>query len=53
MINIRKRGSVYQYQFEAEPIDGKRKRFKTKAKAYEYGLWAYEEYNNGGIKRES
>ncbi len=23
MINIRKRGNVYQYQFEAEPIDGK------------------------------
>ena len=27
--------------------------FKIKAEAYEYGLRAYEEYNNGGIKRES
>lgn len=34
-VNIRKRGKVYQYQFEAASVDGKRKQitksgFKTK-----------------------
>ena len=38
MINIRKRGKVFQYQFEIAPIDGKRKYinksgFKTKREA--------------------
>lgn len=36
MINIRKRGNVYQYAFEAARVDGKRRQitksgFKTKA----------------------
>ena len=57
-INIRKRGNVYEYFFEGAKVNNKRTRitksgFKTKAEAYEYGLRAYEEYNNGGIKRES
>lgn len=54
MINIRKRGSVYQYQFEAEPIDGKRKQitksgFKTKNEAYLAGMRAYNNYINGNV----
>lgn len=36
MVSVRKRGKVYQYQFDVAPINGKRKRvtksgFKTKA----------------------
>ena len=58
MINIRKRGSVYQYQFEAEPINGKRKQitksgFKTKNEALIAGQKAYNEFINGGISKES
>ena len=39
-VNVRKRGKVYQYQFEAASVDGKRKQitksgFKTKAEAQE------------------
>ena len=39
MINIRKRGKVYQYCFEAGKVNGKRKQitksgFKTKNEAY-------------------
>ena len=57
-INVRKRGNVYEYFFEGAKVNNKRTRitksgFKTKAEAYEYGYRAYEEYNNGGIKRES
>ena len=57
-INIRKRGNVYEYFFEGAKVNNKRTRisksgFKTKNEAYEYGYRAYEEYNNGGIKRES
>ena len=57
-INVRKRGKVYEYFFEGAKVNNKRKRisksgFKTKNEAYEYGLRAYEEYNNGGIKTES
>lgn len=38
MVNVRKRGNFYQYQFEVAPINGKRKQvtksgFKTKAEA--------------------
>ena len=38
MVNVRKRGNLYQYQFEIAPVDGKRKQvtksgFKTKAEA--------------------
>ena len=39
-VNIKKRGKVYQYQFEIAPVKGKRKwitksGFKTKAEAQE------------------
>ena len=41
-INVKKRGKVYQYQFEVGKINGKRKRvsksgFKTKKEAEEAG----------------
>ena len=50
-VNIRKRGKVYQYQFEAAVVDGKRKQitksgFKTKKEAEIEGIQAYNEYNN-------
>ena len=50
-VNVRKRGKVYQYQFEAASIDGKRKQitksgFKTKKEAEIEGTKAYNEYNN-------
>lgn len=53
MISVRKRGNVYQYQFDIAPVDGKRKRrtksgFKTKAEAEREGLKAYNEYNLTG-----
>ena len=43
MVNIRKRGKVYQYQFEIAKADGKRKYisklgFKTKNEALMAGL---------------
>lgn len=52
MINIRKRGKVYQYCFEAEKVNGKRKQitksgFKTKNEAYIAGQKAYDEFING------
>ena len=52
MINIRKRGNVYQYQFEIAKVDGKRKYinksgFKTKNEALMAGIKAYDEYING------
>ncbi len=53
MVSVRKRGQVYQYQFDIAPINGKRKRvtksgFKTKAEAKKAGMEAYNEYNNTG-----
>lgn len=53
-VNIKKRGKVYQYQFEIAPVDGKRKwitksGYKTKAEAIEDGNKAYTEYLNAGI----
>ena len=53
MVSVRKRGQVYQYQFDIAPINGKRKRvtksgFKTKAEAEKAGMEAYNEYNNTG-----
>ena len=53
MVNVRKRGKVYQYQFEIAPINGKRKQitksgFKTKAEAEKEGIKAYNEYNQTG-----
>ena len=43
MVNVRKRGNFYQYQFEVAPINGKRKQvtksgFKTKAEAEKAGI---------------
>lgn len=53
-LNITKRGNVYQYQFEAGKISGKRKRinksgFKTKKEAEEAGAKAYNEFMNFGL----
>ena len=53
MINIRKRGKVYQYKFEIASIDGKRKfknksGFATKSEAKQAGIIAYNEYLNTG-----
>ena len=50
MVNVRKRGNFYQYQFEVAPINGKRKQvtksgFKTKAEAEKAGIKAYNEYS--------
>ena len=58
MINIRKRDNVYQYQFEAIPVNGKRKQitksgFKTKNEAYIAGMKAYNSYINGDVAHES
>lgn len=58
MINVRKRGKVYQYQFEIAKVNGKRKfinksGFKTKNEAFAAGQQAYNEYMNGGISKES
>ena len=52
MINIRKRGDVYQYCFEAGKVNGKRKQitksgFKTKNEAFIAGQKAYDEFING------
>ena len=52
MINIRKRGKVYQYCFEAGKVNGKRKQitksgFKTKNEAFVAGQKAYDEFING------
>ena len=57
-INVRKRGNVYEYFFETAKVNNKRKRIsksgvKTKNEAYEYGYRAYEEYRNGGVKKET
>lgn len=58
MVNIRKRGKVYQYQFEIAKVEGKRKYisksgFKTKNEALMAGMKAYEEYINGGVTKDS
>lgn len=58
MVNIRKRGKVYQYQFEIAKVDGKRKYisksgFKTKNEALMAGMKAYDEYINGGSTKDS
>lgn len=52
MINIRKRGNVYQYCFEAGKVNGKRKQItksglKTKNEAYAAGQKAYDEFISG------
>ena len=48
MINIRKRGNVYQYRFEAGKVNGKRKQitkcgFRTKNEAFAAEQKAYNE----------
>ena len=53
MVNVRKRGKVYEYSFDVAKIEGKRKRvsksgFKTKAEALKQGMIAYNEYLNTG-----
>ncbi|MBO5004560.1 MAG: site-specific integrase [Clostridia bacterium] len=58
MVSVRKRGKVYQYQFDVAPIDGKRKRktksgFATKKEALEEGIKAYNEYNQTGHEFET
>lgn len=57
-VNVRKRGNVYEYFLEGAKVNSKRTRisksgFKTKNETYEYGYRAYEEYHNGGVKKES
>lgn len=47
MINIRKRGKVYQYSFEIAKVDGKRWQI-TKSEAQKAGVIAYNEYMNNG-----
>lgn len=52
-LRTRKRGSTWQYSFEAAKIDGKRKSiskggFRTKADAINAGTQAMNEYNNSG-----
>lgn len=54
MVNIKKRGNVYQYQFEVAPVNGKRKwitksGYRTKAEAIEEGNKAFTEYLNAGM----
>lgn len=53
-VNVRKRGSGWEYRFEAAPIGGKRKQvskggFRTKKEALEAGTKALSEYNNTGM----
>ena len=57
MINIRKRGNVYQYCFEIGKVNGKRKQitksgFRTKNEAYIAGQKAYDEFVNGNSTKE-
>ena len=51
-VNIRKKGKVYQYQFETAKVNGKRTQisksgFKTKAEALLAGQKAQAEYLSG------
>lgn len=53
-VNVRKRGTKWQYQFEAAIVDGKRKQitksgFRTKKEALEAGAKALAEYNDCGL----
>lgn len=58
-VNIRKRGQVYQYQFETARVNGKRTQisksgFKTKSEALLAGQKAQAEYISGeSISKES
>ena len=53
MVNVRKRGNVYEYRAEIAPVDGKRKwisksGYESKKKAKEAGIKAYNEYLQTG-----
>ena len=47
MINIRKRGNVYQYGFEIKRKQMTKSGFKTKNEAYIAGQKAYNDFING------
>ena len=54
MVNVRKRGKVYEYRFEIASSNNKRRwlsksGFRTKLEAGEAGIQAYNEYLNAGI----
>ena len=53
MVNVRKRGNVYEYRAEIAPVDGKRKwisksGYESKKEAKEAGIKAYNEYLQTG-----
>ncbi len=53
-LRTRKRGSTWQYSFEAARVEGKRKSvikggFRTKEEAIKAGTQAMNEYNNSGL----
>lgn len=53
-LNVRKRGSKWEYRFEAAKIDGKRNQiskggFRTKGEAISAGTKALAEYNQSGL----
>lgn len=55
-VNVKKRGSVYQYEFEVPKITSKRRRitksgFKTKREAMEAGLIAQHNFFFTGRKK--
>ena len=57
MVNVRKRGKVFQYQFEIAPVDGVRKYinksgFKTKAESFKEGAKAYNDFYYNGTKTQ-
>lgn len=57
-LNVTKRGNVYQYRFEIEKVNGKRKQitksgFKTKNEEYVEGQKIMNLYLNGNITKES
>ena len=57
-LNVTKRGNVYQYRFETEKVNGKRKfitksGFKTKNEAYIEGQKTMNLYLNGDLLTES
>ncbi len=56
-LNVTKRGSKWQYSFEAAKVDGKRKRiskcgFSTKKEAMKAGTEALAQYNSSGLAFE-
>ena len=55
MVNVRKRGKVYEYRFEVGRVDGKRKwitrsGYQTKTEAFKEGAKAYNEFFYNGNK---